>query len=80
MSDIGVAAGDARLGAEKSCCPNIGSVCTTLLLLSVTTVVIAVIGIVMCNDFLDPARCQTIKVGIIKYVANILEMLGAKLD
>lgn len=68
------------MGAEKNCCFNIGSVCTTLLLLSVTAVVIAVIGIVMCNDFLEPARCQAIKMGVIKYVAYILELLGAKVD
>lgn len=63
---------------ERRCCLSVGSVCTTLLLLSITAIVLVVIGIMMCSELLEPAQCQVIKVGLIKYVANILELLGAK--
>lgn len=72
---------DASWGAEKtSCCFNIGSVCTALLLFSVVAIVVLVFGITMCSNFLQPAQCQAIKMGVIKYVAHVLELLGAKVD
>ena len=71
---------DGNWGTEKtSCCFNIGSVCSTLLLVSVVVIVLVVIGIVTCNSFLDPSKCQAIKMGVLRYVARVLELLGAKM-
>jgi hypothetical protein len=46
----------------------------------VIAIVLMVIGIVTCNNFLPPAQCQAIKMGVLKYVAHILELFGAKMD
>ena len=57
---------------------RVGSVCTTLLLLLVAVVLMVVVAITFCNLFLEPSTCQTIKLTCLRYVANVLELFGAK--
>ena len=71
---------DNRLGVEKKGSLSVGSVCTTLLLLSITIILLIVIGVMLCNNFFEPSQCQAMKMSVIKYVAKILELLGAKVD
>ena len=56
------------------------SVCSTILLVSVLIMLLLVVGVMMCNNFLEPSRCQSIRLGFIKTMAHILEVLGAKVD
>ncbi len=59
---------------------SVGSVCSTVLLLSVTLVVLMVGGIMLCNNVLEPAKCQEIRLAFIMHMAHLLELLGFKVN
>lgn len=74
-----IACGRARI-IEKKSSWSVVSVCSAVLLASVVVIVFLVMSIMLCNNFLDPAHCQSIRLGFIKTMANVLEFLGAKVD
>lgn len=56
------------------------SVCSSVLMVSVLVMLLLVVGIMLCNNFLEPSHCQSIRLSFIKTMAHVLEVLGAKVD
>lgn len=74
-----VACGRARI-IERKINLSVMSVCSAVLMVSVTIMLILVIAIMLCNNFFEPSYCQSVRLGFIKTMAYILEVLGAKVD